>query len=326
MSQSQTSGVQAVICIPTFRRPDWLAKTLNSLKAQSASFGFAVVVIDNDAANPSGAEAALRFFEETSIPHHVAVEKNQGNCHAINRAFSDARAHFPQAEFFLMIDDDETADPAWLKEMVDTAQATGADIVGGPVRRTFDRPSHPAAARHPLFQSIEGPSRHIDQIHGTGNCLIRRRVFDNLKSPDFDLRYNFLGGGDMDFFTRCRNEGFTSWWCGDAVAFEFVPDERTRAGFLMKRSIRTGSINYVIDRVHGMSAARAVIKNTVSLGLGLIRSASLLLQSRSLLIASHPILMSIGRVYASFGSLPEPYKAGNTQEAPGPAYGQDLSS
>jgi len=325
MDQPQTTRtIEAVICIPTFRRPDWLAKTLASLKAQETDVAFAVVVVDNDAANPAGADVARSYLSREHIVHSVFVEENQGNCHAINRAFGEARRHYPQAEFFLMIDDDETAEPGWLAAMVGAARTTEAGIVGGPVLRKFEMPASDAVRWHPLFQSIDGPSRDLDQIHGTGNCLIRRRVFEGLASPDFDLRYNFLGGGDMDFFTRCRKAGFTFYWCADAIAYEFVPKDRTTARFLMARSVRTGSINYVIDRMQGMPQAKALLKNSVSLGLSFVRAASLLLRTGSPLVATHPILMSAGRIYACFGALPEPYKAGNTQEASGADSKQDL--
>ena len=66
------------------------------------------------------------------------VEPRQGNCHAINAAFETALATFPAATNFLMIDDDEIASPDWLERMVRAAEATGADVVGGPVLPKFD--------------------------------------------------------------------------------------------------------------------------------------------------------------------------------------------
>ncbi|KRA95534.1 glycosyl transferase family A [Devosia sp. Root685] len=300
--------VAAVVCIPTFRRPDWLARTLASVIAQRTDFCFALVVVDNDAAGSEGAKKATALLSSSAIPHRILIEPDQGNVHAINRAFTEAQAAFPEAEFFLMIDDDEMAMPGWLAAIVATAQKQDADIVGGPVRREFDVPVPDAIARHPLFVSIEGATRAIDQIHGSGNCLIRRRVFAQMGQPPFDVSFNFLGGGDMEFFTRSKRAGFSTWWCQEAVVHEFVPAERVSARFLLKRSIRTGSINYVIDRME-QPAGRVLVKNIGSLGLGFFRSFGLLLRTGSLLGASHPFLMSVGRVVASFGVLPQPYKA-----------------
>ena len=86
----------------------------------------------------------IQFFKQS-------VEKRQGNCQAINAAFETAQALFPAATRFLMIDDDEIASPDWLELMVRTAEATGADVVGGPVLPVFDDDSQPWLARHPAF-------------------------------------------------------------------------------------------------------------------------------------------------------------------------------
>ena len=137
---------------------------------------------------------------------------------------------------------------------------------------------------------------------------MRRRVFERLPAPPFDTRFNFLGGGDMEFFTRCRLAGFKSWWCEEAEIHEFVPTERITARFLMKRSIRTGSINYAVDRLH-KPVAQVLAKNVASLGLGILRGLAVLARTRSPLLASHPFLMPIGRITASLGFLPKPYKS-----------------
>ena len=309
--QQNKGSVEAVVCIPTFRRPVWLARTLASLVDQVTVFPFAIVVVDNDAANPAGARYAREFLATTDRPFLVLTEEQQGNCYAINRAFGEAMAAFPEAEFLLMIDDDEMALPGWLAAMVGTARRESADIVGGPVVREFEVPVSDAVTQHLLFGSIEGSTRAVDQIHGSGNCLIHRRVFAGLASPLFDLRFNFLGGGDMEFFTRCRKAGFKTWWCAEAVIREFVPEERVSARFLMTRSLRTGSINYVIDRIHSTSATRVLTKNALSIGAGGLRSIALFLRTRRLLPASHPLLVSLGRTLASLGFLPTPYQANN---------------
>ncbi len=306
--QQRPMPVEAVICIPTFRRPDWLRRTLASVAAQQGDVGYAVVVVDNDGANPVGAALASEVLGATALPHTVVVEHRQGNCHAINRAFEVALSTYPDAPYLLMIDDDEIALPGWLQAMVGLARERGADLVGGPVIRQFEVEPDATVMRHPLFVSIDGETRRIDQLHGSGNCLIQRRVFERLPAPPFDVRFNFLGGGDMEFFTRCRLAGFETWWCAEAVAHEFVASGRTTASFLMKRSLRTGSINYMIDRLH-RPLAIALAKNAASLGLGVLRGVSVLLRTGSPLLASHPLLMPVGRVVASLGLLPKPYRS-----------------
>lgn len=312
MQDESRASVEAVICIPTFRRPDGVARTLQSLLLQQGDVRFAIVVVENDAENPVGAASALETLGPTDIASAVVIEPRQGNCHAINRAFTEARERFPTADYFLMIDDDEFASPDWLAQMVSTARRTDAKIVGGPVIRQFDVPVSKSISQHPLYGFISGPTRQVPVIHGTGNCLIHRDVFTRLEPTLFDVAFNFLGGGDMEFFARCKAAGFTFWWCEEAVIHETVAVERTKPLWIMRRSIRTGSINYVIDskRMAGPTVvAKLQAKNVISLGLSIFKAIGLLVRTRRLLPATHPILMSVGRLTASFGFLPVPYKA-----------------
>ena len=311
--------VEAVVCIPTFRRPESLQKTLDSLIAQIGGVRFSVVVVENDAAGLAGKAVADAVFASRDLSGLCVVEKQQGNCCAINRAFKTAREQFPTAEFLLMIDDDEVASPSWLADMAATTQATGADLVGGPVLRNFEEtpPSHRLG--HPLFVPTLTETGEIPSLHGTGNCLIRRQVFAALGEPSFDLRFNFLGGGDMDFFTRCRNAGFKAYWNNDAVVTESVPKSRTTVAFMLRRSIGIGAVNYTIDRKRfpdGKGALGLTVKNLATLGVGLLRGASIFLRTGDWLRASYPLCLSVGRNMAALGFTPSPYKA---QNHPAPA-------
>jgi GT2 family glycosyltransferase len=322
---SERNSVEAVICIPSHRRPAGLRRTLQSLAEQRTDLNFAVVVIDNDAAGREALAIAEDFFATSGIEGTVAVEAQQGNCHAINAAFGLALRRYPQARYFLMIDDDEAASPEWLDAMVETAKRYGADIVGGPVERVFDGAVDEAIRVHPLFGSIEAPTGPVPIIHGSGNCLITRRVFETLESPQFDLRFNFLGGGDMDFFTRCKRAGFAFAWCAEARITEFVATDRLSARWLMSRSIRTGTINYTMDQKHAEGTAQRLalaVKNAVSLVLSIGRMTRLLVKTGHVLPATHPPLMSIGRIMGALGIVPTPYKSAVRPQQTGPSHAQ----
>jgi glycosyltransferase involved in cell wall biosynthesis len=305
---------EAVVCIPTFRRPVGLKKTLQSLAAQVDAEHFAVVVVENDAEQLEGKAVADAIFASRALSGFCVVERNQGNVSAINTAFRTAREGFPTAEFFLMIDDDEEASSTWLAEMIDMARSSGADLVGGPVVRRFEGHASLRLQSHPLFYSTIERSGETDLLHGTGNCLVRRRVLEALGEPTLDPRFNFLGGGDMDFFTRCRKAGFRSHWNENAKVFETVPAQRMKAKWVLRRSIATGVINYTIDqkRYPGrFGAAWLLLKNLISLGLSPFRAARAFLHTGHWLPASHPICLSIGRNLAALGLAPTPYRAAN---------------
>jgi GT2 family glycosyltransferase len=305
-------SIEIVVCIPSFRRPQHLRLTLQSLANQRTGRRFAVVVVENDALRRESVPVAVEFFWTGNIHGLCLVEPRQGNCHAINAAFETALATFPAATKLLMIDDDEIASPEWLERMVSAAEATGADLVGGPVLPDFDDDLKRGLRRHPAFRPAYDESGPVPIIYGCGNCLITRAVFERLADPAFDLKFNFLGGGDTDFFVRCRQAGMQFHWAAEAVITETVPHSRTNPRWLVVRGLRIGAINYHIEvkaaRTY-VARARLLAKMLAMLPLSLIRAGRLVATEHKAIIALHPMTVAVGSALAAIGIEPQPYKA-----------------
>jgi GT2 family glycosyltransferase len=311
-SKSLDRSIGIVVCIPSFRRPRHLRLTLESLANQRGDRRFAVVVVENDALRSEAVPVVTEFLASGRFPGLCVVEPRQGNCHAINAAFETALTTFPDATHFLMIDDDEVASPDWLDMMVRAAENTGADVVGGPVFPAFDDDSKRGWLRHPAFWPAYETSGPVSVIYGCGNCLITRAVFERLADPTFDLRFNFLGGGDYDFFTRCRRAGLRFHWAAEAVIVETVPASRTRFGWLVWRSLRIGAINYHIQRKAAgtpWSQTRLIGKMFGLLPFSLFRAARILFREHKAVVAMHPMIVAVGSVLATVGIEPQPYAA-----------------
>jgi GT2 family glycosyltransferase len=312
MSPLLDPGIAIVVCIPCFRRPEQLRLTLQSLADQHTDRRFAVVMVENDASSCGSVPVANEFLGDGKFPGLCVVEPRQGNCHAINAAFETGQAIFPDATHFLMIDDDEIASPDWLEQMVCAAERTGADVVGGPVLQRFDDEAKRGLQRHPAFRPAYEASGPVPIIFGCGNCLIKRPVFEKLGSPAFDLRFNFLGGGDVDFFTRCRRNGMKFHWVAEAIIVETVPDTRTRPAWIALRGLRIGAINYHVQRKVAQTPwlrARLAAKVLALLPLSLLRAVRLFLTERKPLTALHPVIVAAGGLLAAIGIEPQPYKA-----------------
>lgn len=311
-SPSLDRSIGIVVCIPSFRRPQHLRLTLQSLAAQRTDRRFAVVIVENDAAACGSVPVAAEFLQAGHLPGLCVVEPRQGNCHAINTAFGTALQRFPDAAHFLMIDDDEIASRDWLELMVRTAEATGADLVGGPVHPNFDDDSKRGLRRHPAFRPAYDYSGAVPIIYGSGNCLITRAVFARLGEPAFDLRFNFLGGGDTDFFSRCRQAGLRFHWAAEAVITETVPKSRTHPAWLAMRGLRIGAINYHVQRKAAKtvgSRIRLLTKMLAILPWSFFRAGRLFLTEQKALIALHPVIVAIGSALAAIGIEPHQYKA-----------------
>ncbi len=305
-------SIGIVVCIPSFRRPQHLRLTLESIAAQRTDRRFAVVIVENDASGCESVPVAIEFLRAGKFSGLCVVEPRQGNCYAINAAFETALATFPAATSFLMIDDDEVASPDWLELMVRAAEATGADVVGGPVLQSFGDEMKRGLQRHPAFLPAYDASGPVPVIYGCGNCLIGRQVVARLGSPAFDLRFNFLGGGDVDFFFRCQREAMKFHWVAEAVIVETVPDNRTSPGWLALRGLRIGAINYHVQRKAAQTPwlrARLLFRMLGRLPLSLLRAGRLFLAEHKALIAIHPVIVAIGSALAAIGIEPQPYKA-----------------
>ena len=312
ISAALDTETEIIVCIPSFRRPHHLRRTLHSLAAQRTSRRFAVVVVENDASKSESVPVAAEYFASRKFAGLCVIEPRQGNCHAINAAFETALQIFPAASCVLMIDDDEIASPDWLEQMVRTAHATGADIVGGPVFPEFDDARKRDLQRHPAFAPAYDATGPVPVIYGCGNCLIRRSVFTRLGMPAFDLRFNFLGGGDTDFFYRCRRLGMRFHWVNEATISETVPPGRTSLKWLVLRGLRIGAINYHVQRKATPTRwlrAKLNAKLLAALPLAIVQAVSALFGGRKGAIAMHPVTVAVGGALAAFGLEPQPYKA-----------------
>jgi glycosyltransferase involved in cell wall biosynthesis len=268
------------------------------------------VVVENDGSGRAGFSVAELFLRGGRLRGHIVVEPAQGNVHAINRAFATALAQYRDARYFLMIDDDEIAEPNWLDKMISAARDHGCDIVGGPVLPIFAEGAQ-RHRDHPVFQPAYSASGRVDMIYGSGNCLITRAAFERLNSL-FDPRFNFLGGGDTEFFTRARLAGLRFFWAQEAVVQEIVGAERVRRAWILQRGLRIGAINYRIDQLAAQSniaRSKVSIKNAGVVVFAAYKSLRLLLAGSSPLETLHPLVIALGRWLAAFGVYPEQYRA-----------------
>lgn len=302
---------RVIVCILTMRRVDHLRLTLDSIAAQDFDGEVACIVADNDGQGRAGAEAAAAMMRDGVIRGAAVVVPRPGHCSACNGAFAAARALYPDAPLVAMIDDDELAEPDWLRRLVEAQAASGADLVGGPVEPRFQAADAARFARHPVFTPFYGASGPVSFLYGSGNFVMRSEVLDRIGQPYFDEAFDFVGGGDFDFFKRCRDAGFTAYFEAGARCTETVPVERTTVKWVLARSLRYGAINYMLERKaaqSGLAKLRITLKSIALLGVGSLRGLRRLVTSGSLLIASHPVMEAIGRVGAQLGRRPEQYR------------------
>ncbi|PBB83636.1 MULTISPECIES: glycosyltransferase [unclassified Mesorhizobium] len=305
-------SVEAVVTLPTFKRPQQLLETLASLSGQRTGRAFAVIVIENEAEAREGAKAALPLFERGEMTGLVIVAHERGNCSAYNAGWQTAMLQFPNFKHLLVIDDDETADPDWLERMCKAAEMLGADIVGGPQVPVFADPSHGRWANHPVFAPPYRETGRVPALYSSGNLLVGRNVLAAMGPPFLDLRFNFMGGGDSDFLSRAAQKGFVLGWCAQARVNETVPARRVEPDWIRARSLRNGVISTLVEKKKRAGTpfgrGKVVLKSLALLAASPLRGAIRLARTGSLATGLYPVYVALGRVLAEFGYANEQYR------------------
>lgn len=304
--------VECVVTLPTFRRPDHLLKTLDSLKGQKTGRRFAVVVIENEATDKDGARAAAPLFDKGVLEGLVIVAHERGNCSAYNAGWQAALMTFPSFEKLFVIDDDEMAHPEWIERMWAASESIPADIVGGPQTPVFAEDADSRRARHPVFLPPYDRTGSVPALYSSGNLLIGRNVLQRMGPPFLDLRFNFMGGGDSDFLSRARQAGFRLGWCAEAAVLETTPMRRLDRDWIVARSLRNGVISTLVEKKKRagtpLAGAKVLARSLALLGASPFRSAARLATDGPTLAALYPVHVALGRVMAEFGYANEQYR------------------
>ena len=304
--------VECVVTLPTFRRPDHLLKTLKSLRKQNTCRRFAVIVMENEAEEREGAQAAAPLFESGLVEGLVIVAHERGNCSAYNAGWQTALMTFPAFEKLLVIDDDEIAHPDWIDRMWAASESLPADIVGGPQIPVFAENVDTRRGRHPVFLPPYDRTGEVPTLYSSGNLIIGRNVLRHMGPPFLDLRFNFMGGGDSDFLSRAHQAGFRLGWCAEAPVWETTPARRLDRDWIVARSLRNGVISTLVEKRKRtgtpFAGVRVVAKSLALLGASPFRSAVRLATVGPTLAALYPIHVALGRVMAEFGYANEQYR------------------
>ena len=230
------------IIVVTYNRAKMLCGALESLSRQETGgmFSFDIIVIDNTSTDNT--VFVVKDFARTSkVPVRYILEKNKGVAYARNRGIRES-----SGDWIAFFDDDQLADPNWLKELLDMTQKVSAFCVGGCIKLFL--PQEDLIKLSPICRSILGETLKGDKsntfskktLPGTGNALIKRTVFDTI--GNFDESFS-RGGEDSDFFRRVRFAGFEIWYAPKAIVYHILLPHRLQKKYLFWASQRHG-VNY----------------------------------------------------------------------------------
>jgi glycosyltransferase involved in cell wall biosynthesis len=230
-----TENTDISIVMGTFNRSEMLRSALESLIHQETdqAFTYDIIVVDDGSTDDTPATVA-RAAEDSPVPVRYFRESGKGVASARNRGIRES-----SGTWIAFFDDDQIAEPDWLKEHLALAEKTGAPCVGGAVRLLLDPEVHRSLS--PLFHSLLGETvgrntvARCDFHHtlGTGNLMLKRSLLDRTGLFDASLRE---GGCDLDLFRRLLESGNEAWYSPAAVVNHIIPEYRLTEGYLVWKS------------------------------------------------------------------------------------------
>jgi GT2 family glycosyltransferase len=234
--QDEDIDISVVIC--SHNRADGLHSTLRSIINQEThgAFRFEIVVIHTDT---PGTVAAIESVASISdIPIRSVKELRRGGVIARNRGIQEAKG-----EWLALFDDDQEADPRWLKALWDVAHKHNAKNVGGSLR--LQLPQNTDTKFSLMCRRLLGETApwKVEREYtaqegpGTGNQMIHRSVFELVGNWDesFTLR-----GYDSEFYSRMRQAGVRSWFTPYASGVHIIPESRLTQEFFKELGLHNG--------------------------------------------------------------------------------------
>lgn len=233
------------VVVPTFRRPEGLARVLDALRTQEdPGAPWDVVIVDNDHPGASVPEPVLRA-DGRPIPIRVVGESRRGASHARNRGIAEATG-----EVIAFLDDDVVPAPDWLLRLTEPILAGRCDGTGGRavLDPTVPRPSWFDEAGLGPYLAAHAPS-DVERPVDDGEYVITASAAfraDLLRATGgFDPELGPRGGvqlvnDDVALGDRFMSAGGRLHHLPGAVVVHELPASRLRPGYLLRRAHSQG--------------------------------------------------------------------------------------
>lgn len=224
------------VCVATFKRPELLRKLIQSLFDQKEieDIILEIIIVDNDV-EKSAKEIVAGFSNTSSVTISYYEQPIQNISLTRNMALD-----MSSGTYIAIIDDDETADQYWIRNLIDTIEKFNADAVFGYVVPVFEPNLAEWKKQREIYFLPVGKTGDLPLFHYTTNCLVKAekvRKF-NLR---FDPEYGLTGGEDSVFFDLLSKYDANYVVCREAISYEIVPRYRTDLKFICKRYFQKGN-------------------------------------------------------------------------------------
>ena len=321
MIDSDPRGLETVtVVVPTYRRPDALRRTLDSLLALDfPPERYEVVIVDDLAGDDATAEV-VRSRQQGRVRLQLSLGKRRGAAAARN-----AGARVADGELLLFCDDDMLVEPSHLRLHLEARSAHDDPLVAGVL--DFPAELRSALERTPfgryrlqLAQRFEadadgswlGQDRYSAAFLSACNLAVRRELFWQIGG--FDETFPYAGAEDQDLSLRAREAGCP-----------LIRDHRIRVlnneqiitfrQFCMREERSAHTAVPLVRKFPDQAARLAIftenrpIASSDNPRLALKKALKLALSRRPVLATFHRVIEMLERVPPAVSLLPRVYRA-----------------
>lgn len=314
----EAKPLQIVVAALTFRRPEGVAKLLDTLTRQKhhadRPYELTVLIVDNDATG-SGREAVMAYADTGAYRLTYVVEQRQGIPLARNRAMDEA----PEGtDLFCFLDDDEWPVDGWLDAMLEVRASTSADCVYGPVEPVFppDGPQYFIKAK--VFDRKRNENGARIDYAASNNVMFDLAAFrrHNLR---FEEKMRFTGGSDYLFFNQAYRAGIKIFWANDALVYDIIPASRMTWKWVLQRQYRLGNTQALGDAVEGALGRRVyrLFYGSARVALGICLLPASPFSARWAMRSLSHVLRGAGMVSGILGHAYQEYSPAQLDKAAG---------
>jgi glycosyltransferase involved in cell wall biosynthesis len=259
--------ISSIIC--TYRRPDTLPATIESLRKQTLPASeYEVIVVDNNSRDGT-AEIVRKHQGDVGFHLHYVLENRQGLSHARNTGIRKSRA-----DIVAFLDDDAVAEPNWLTCLLAVYnKVPDAWVVGGKVLPIWGG-ERPKWLKDKLLRSLslmdlgeeERPLKWPERVIGT-NFSFRKRVFSEIGPFAVNLGRRgdlLLGNEDTEIQERIHKLGKLIFYMPRAAVGHRVPVDRMRKQYFYNRAYGSGRSEAIltVERFGRARLLREIVKKS----------------------------------------------------------------
>ena len=306
------TGEHVAICVCTCLRPKMLESCLRSLSVQVVprDVQLSIIVIDNDPAGSARpvvggyagmAPLSVRYVHEPR--RGIAIARNA----ALDAAFGTG------ADWIAFIDDDETAAPNWLEELMSPDLRAVPVLMGvqefiDPPRRSFWAPERCKPKPWPATKSWK--TAYTNNVRFS-SALVHAGL-------RFDETLGALGGEDQQFFSTAYVLGFEIRRTPHAVTYEALHPERLtywgqvyRAYWCATSDMRRDAVlkgwrRAILRKVHTVPFNILFGAGEIVVSPVFIAGGTLAFKRRAV-SGGKKIAKGLGRAAGMLGVMPKPY-------------------